>query len=247
MNAPAVDRKRGRGADVACVAALIACQAWAALSVVFVTGWIGTRPVALEAVNGSILSVVAAGAFARVGRAGVAAALVAPLPLWLPVDMASWWAGWHFGPRMATWLVRRRPSSETVVARCERLIDRHRVVAVALAPWLPVPAAVLYAASGWRRLPLPLFVVADATGTLARNSVVLMVGFTVGAHGVSVAQRISEFASWVTGALVVAVLGVLSVRALQLWRSRERGASCKSVGTCALNRSGREGAPTEGE
>jgi membrane-associated protein len=222
MSARVAGARRARAADFLCVAALIACQAWAALSVVFVPTWIGTRPVALEAVNGSILSVAAAGAFVRVGRAGVAAALLAPLPLWLPLDVISWWAGRRFGRRAAAWLIRRRPSSDAVVARCERFLDHHRIGAVALAPWLPVPAALLYAATGWRRMRLSLFIAVDAAGTLARNGLVLVIGYSAGAHAVTLTRRLSEYAASVTGALVVGLLGILAFRALQIRRREGR-------------------------
>ena len=148
-------------------------------------------------------------------------ALMAPLALWLPIDIASWWTGRRFGPRAAGRLVLRRPRSETVVARSERLIDRHRVAAVILAPWLPVPFALLFVASGWRRLPLPLFIAADAGGTLAFNSLVLLLGYSAGAHVVSLARRISEFAASATAVLAAVLLGILVVRAVQLRRGRE--------------------------
>ena len=199
---------------------MTAGQAWAVLSVLLIPAWIGTRPVALEVVNGSLLSVAAAGAFVRVGRAGLVVALMAPLALWLPIDIASWWTGRRFGPRAAGRLVLRRPRSETVVVRSERLIDRHRVAAVILAPWLPVPSALLFVASGWRRLALPLFIAADAAGTLAFNSLVLLLGYSAGAHVVSLARRISEFAASATAVLAVVLLGSLAVHALRLRRGR---------------------------
>jgi membrane-associated protein len=169
MTAPPGDRNRKHAVDFLCLAALVACQGWAAFSVVFVPAWLGTHPVALESVNGSVLSVAAAGAFVRAGQASLAAAWAAPLALWLPIDVVSWWAGRRFGPRAVLWLARSHPKSKSAVRRCERFFDRHRVGTVALAPWLPVPAAMLYAVSGWRRLPLPMFIAADAAGTVDRK------------------------------------------------------------------------------
>jgi membrane protein DedA with SNARE-associated domain len=220
MNALAGNGRPARAADVLCGAALTAGQTWAILSVLLIPAWIGTRPVALEVVNGSLLSVAAAGAFVRVGRAGLVVALMAPLALWLPVDIASWWTGRRFGPRAAGRIVLRRPRIEIVVARSERLLDRHRVTAVILAPWLPVPSALLFVASGWRRLPLPLFIAADAAGTLAFNSLVLLLGYGAGGHVVSLARRISDFAASLTAVLAVVLLGMFAVNALRLRRAR---------------------------
>jgi membrane-associated protein len=229
MTAQAGDGRRARAADVLCGAALTACQALAVLSVLFVPAWIGTRPVALEVVNGSVVSVAAAGAFVRVGRAGLVVALMAPLAIWLPVDVVSWWTGRRFGTRTAGRLVRRRSGNETAVARSERFVDRHRMATVALAPWLPIPSALLFAASGWRRLPLPLFIAADAAGTLAFNSLVLLVGYSAGGHAVSLARRVSEFAVSITAALAVGLVGILAVRAVQLRRGREGESSRQPV------------------
>lgn len=215
MNALAGDGRRARAADVLCAAALIAGQAWAVLSVLVVPAWIGTRPVALEVVNGSLLSVAAAGAFVRVGRASLVVALIAPLAVWLPVDAVAWWSGRRFGPRAAGRVGRRSGGSEAAVARSERLIDRHRIATVALAPWLPVPSALLFVASGWRRLPLPLFLAADAAGTVAFNCLVVLVGYGAGEHAVSLARRVSDFAASITVALAAGLLGILAVRAVR--------------------------------
>jgi membrane-associated protein len=105
-----------------------------------------------------------------------------------------------------------------MIARDQRFVDRHRLAAVILAPWLPVPSALLFVASGWRRLPLPLFIAADAAGTLAFDSLVLLIGYGAGRHAVSLARRVSEFAAVATAALAAVLLGILALRALQVRR-----------------------------
>jgi membrane-associated protein len=211
---------RGRAADLACGTALVVCQGWSALSNVLIPGLLGTRPVLLELLNGSALSVAAAGAFVRVGHAGLVVALLAPLPVWLPVDIVSWWTGRHFGPGAADWLVRHRPASKRSVERCERLIDRYGIVSVMIAPWLPLPTVLMYAANGWRRLPLAVFVAADAAGTLLRAAVMLAIGYSTGAAGVRVVREVSDYSVWLTGAVVICLLGVGFLQARRLRASR---------------------------
>ncbi len=204
---------RSRAADRVCGTAIVVCQGWSALSSVLIPAWLGTRPVLLELLNGSALSVAAAGAFVRVGHAVLTAALLAPLPLWLPVDVVSWWTGRHFGPGAADWLIRHRPASKRAVERCERLIDRYGIFSVMLAPWLPLPTALLYAANGWRRLPLAVFILADAAGTLLRAAVMLLIGYTSGTTGVRVIREVSDYSAWLTGAVIVCLLGIVYLQA----------------------------------
>jgi membrane-associated protein len=207
---------RRRAADLVCGTAIVVCQGWSALSSVLVPGWLGTRPVLLELLNGSFLSFAAAGAFVRVGHASLAAALLAPLALSLPFDVVSWWAGHHFGPTAADWLVRHRPASKRAIERSERLIDRYGIFSVMLAPWLPLPTALIYAANGWRRLPLPVFLAADAAGTFLRAAVVLLIGYTSGEAAVRVIRAVSGYSAWLTGAVVVCLLCIVFLQARTL-------------------------------
>ncbi len=207
---------RSRAADLVCGSALVVCQGWSALSSILIPVWLGTRPVLLELVNGSALSVAAAGAFVRVGEASLAAALLAVLPVWLPVDIVSWWTGRHFGPDAADWLIRHRPSSKRAVERCERLIDRYGIASVMIAPWLPLPTALMYAANGWRRLPLAVFVIADAAGTLLRAAVMVLIGYTSGTAGVRVVREVSDYSAWLTGAVAVCLLAIVYLQARKL-------------------------------
>jgi membrane-associated protein len=151
---------------------------------------------------------------------GLAVALLAPLPLWLPVDVVSWWTGRHFGPGAADWLVRYRPASKRSVEWCERLIDKYGIVSVMIAPWLPLPTVLMYAANGWRRLPLAVFVLADAAGTLLRAAVMLAIGYSSGAAGVHVVREVSDYSVWLTGAVVVCLLGFGYLQARKLRGSR---------------------------
>lgn len=174
---------------------------------------------ALEFLNGGLITVVVAGAFVHAGRASLSVALLAPLALWLPVDVASWWAGRRFGPRAADWLVRRGVGTPTAIARAEHNLDRYGIGAVVLGPWLPLPTALIYAATGWRRLPLVIFIGADTIGTLARSVIFLLVGYQAEVRAVTIARDISSCALALTGVLAMALLGFISIRAMRRQRS----------------------------
>jgi membrane-associated protein len=202
-----------RLADVGVGAALVLCQGWSALSNLLIPALLGTRPVLLELVNGSALAVAAGGAFVRVGHAALLAALLAPLPVWMPVDMVSWWTGRHFGPGAADWLIRHHPGSKRSVDRCERLIDRFGIASVLIAPWLPLPTVLLYAANGWRRMPLPVFIATDIAGTTIRAAVMIAIGYGAGDGAVRAVRLVSDDSGYATAALVVAAIAVIAVRA----------------------------------
>ena len=140
--------------------------------------------------------------------------LLGPLTLWLPVDTASWWAGRRLGRPAAGWLVQHGVSTPWLISRCEHYIDRYAIGAVILGPWLPVPTALLYATTGWRRLPLIAFAGADATGTLGRTSIFLLIGYDAGTRATAIARDLSKYALVATGVTLLAVIGFIGVRML---------------------------------
>lgn len=218
--------RRARLADVGVGTALVVCQGWSALSNLLIPALLGTRPVLLELLNGSALADAAAGAFVRVGHAALVAALLAPLPIWMPADVVSWWTGRHFGPGAADWLIRHHPGSKRHVERSERIIDRFGVVSVMLAPWLPLPTVLLYAANGWRRMPMLLFVVADIAGTTIRAAVMVLIGYSAGDAAVRLVRLVSDYSGWGTAAIAIAAAVAIGVRARGI---RIRGASDRDV------------------
>lgn len=222
MSASLWHARRARSGNAACGAALVICQGWVILSAAFIPVLLTTRPIALEMVNGSLLAVAAGGAFVRSGHASLVAALTAPLALWLPVDAVSWWAGRRFGVGVAKWLTVRRPGRASAVARCERFVDKYGVLAVIVGPVLPLPTALIFSATGWRRMPLALFVVLDAVGTMARGSLALAAGYSYGTQGISAARHFSEYSAWGTGIFIVAAVIIILTRVRYLAKGRGR-------------------------
>jgi membrane protein DedA with SNARE-associated domain len=223
MNEPLGGARRRRHADVASGTTLAFCQGWVLLSAALVPSLLTSRPVVLEFLNGSLLAVAAAGTFVRAGHASVAVALTAPLALWLPVDAVSWWAGRRFGVGVAEWLAGHHPGRATIVAHCERLIDKFGPLSVILGPILPLPTALIFAATGWRRMPLALFILADAVGVMARGSVAFATGYFYGNHGIDIARRFAEYSALVSGIIIVAVIVIMVIRVRSMMRERMRG------------------------
>ena len=81
-----------------CAAVLAAQGLYSLVLVPAAPSLLGRNPVLLEALRASTAAMVAGGAFARVGRASLALALVAPLPTLLMSDPFLWWAGRLWGP-----------------------------------------------------------------------------------------------------------------------------------------------------
>jgi membrane-associated protein len=165
--------------------------------------------------------------------------------------MVSWWTGRHFGPGAADWLIRHHPGSKRSVDRCERLIDRFGIASVLIAPWLPLPTVLLYAANGWRRMPLPVFIATDIAGTTIRAAVMILIGYGAGDGAVRAVRLVSDDSGYATAAIVVAAIAVIAVRARGI-RIRGTGAGAGAdigtgTGTGIAARGDADGAVRAGE
>lgn len=211
-------RIRGRvtPADVLCLGGLAAVLTWVSVSTVFVPSLIGSRPVFLEIINGGTTTMLAAGAFARIGKTLLVWAIFAPVVSWVPFDPLAWWAGRRYGRSAAEALLRRTPALHGMVERTERAVRRFDWLAVPLAPWLPLPTTLVYAAAGWTGMKLWQFVLLDLAGTVVRSAAMVGIGYAVGGDAVDLARTVSHNATIATIALVavlVAWYGWRGVRA----------------------------------
>src|SRR3984885_13773877 len=154
------------------------------------------------------------GAFARVGQASLLLAVLAPLPTLLFVTPFFWWAGRLWGPKAATILVGGHPNAEKWAQRSGAHLERFGGVAVALAPFLPVPSALVYAAAGWTGMSLRRFMLFDVLGMLAWIGLIVGLGYAIGHPAVALAKAISHYALLATIAIVAidVVVGVLRTR-----------------------------------
>lgn len=171
----------------------------------------------LEALTSSAIAMVTGGALASVGRAALPLVVLAPLCGVMLTDVFSWWAGRRWGEGLVRTYTSRSPRSARWVVRADGWVRRFGVWAVAVAYFLPVPNPLLYLACGTAGMPLALFVVGDAIGTLLWTGLMVGLGWGLGAAAVDVVDGINRYSLWATVALVVGIVGVRLVR-------RRRGA-----------------------
>jgi membrane protein DedA with SNARE-associated domain len=206
--------RRRRRAEIACVTGIALKSVFALALLPLVPSLLGTDPVLLEALRGSTSAMASGGAFARVGEASLVLAVLAPLPTLLFATPFFWWAGRLWGPRAAATLGGGHPNAEKWAQRSGAHLERFGGLAVALAPFLPVPSSFIYAAAGWTGMSLRRFMVFDLIGMLAWIGLIVGLGYAVGHPAVQVAKAISHYALLITIVVVAiaVVVGVLRTR-----------------------------------
>ena len=78
--------------------------------------------------------------------------------------------------------------------------------AVVIAPFLPIPTAIIYVVAGWAGMRLVTFLILDAIGTLLWAGLLAGLGYELGHHAVVVAQTISHYGLWISIALIVVIV-----------------------------------------
>ena len=194
---------------------------------------IGSHPLLLEALRGSTSSLVAGGAFASIGRASLVLALLVPLPTLMMSAPFVWWAGRLWGPEVIELIAGRGAAQRRGVKVAMRLIERARAWAVVLAPILPVPSVIIYAAAGWTGMRLRWFLLLDLIGTLGWVALIVGLGYALGRPAVNVAHAITHYSLLITIGLVVATVAV------SVWRGT-RPAPAPAVDAPAVDERGAE-------
>jgi membrane-associated protein len=197
------DAPRGaarRRAEIACVTGIAAKTIFALALLPLAPSLLGTDPVLLEALRGSTSAMASGGAFARVGEASLVLAVLAPLPTLLFITPFFWWAGRLWGPKAAAMLGGNHPNAEKWAHRSGAHLERFGGLAVALAPYLPIPSSFIYAAAGWTGMSLRRFLAFDLLGMLSWIGLIVGLGYAVGHPAVRVAKAISHYALVATGA-----------------------------------------------
>jgi membrane protein DedA with SNARE-associated domain len=165
------------------------------------------------------------GAFARVGEASLVLAVLAPLPTLLFATPFFWWAGRLWGPKAAATLVGGHPNAEKWAQRSGAHLDRFGGLAVALAPYLPVPSALIYAAAGWTGMSLRRFLVFDLLGMLSWIGLIVGLGYAIGHPAVQIAKAISHYGLLVTIAVVAIALAIAMLGARNALDRADRDSS----------------------
>jgi membrane-associated protein len=202
--------------DVLCVGPIVANTIYYYAGLPLTPLLLGRNPVLLSALRGTIASMVAAGGFARVGKASLLLALIGPIPITMMTDPFFFWAGRRYGRGLINYLSASDPRWRKRAARGERFFKKYGVWTIVLAPFLPAPSPLFYMAAGEAGMPFALFIVADLLGTLAYIGLIVGAGWAIGQPAVTVAQAISNYALWVIVATVVLIVAWSTWSA---WRS----------------------------
>jgi membrane-associated protein len=173
-----------------------------------------SHPALLELLRGSTASIINMGARASVGQTSFALAVVLGIPSVMMFDWVFWWAGRRWGDRVFMWLLGRDDEkARRRLARAHWFERRFGSLAVVLAPVLPIPSALIYAAVGDGGMRLGKFLALDLIGTVLWIALLATLGYQLGQSAVDVTDALARYALWATLAIVAAIIAVQAVRA----------------------------------
>jgi membrane-associated protein len=196
---------RGERADRLLMAGLALSGLYALALLPAVPALVGSHPLLLELLRGSMTSMITMGGLARTGNASLVVAVLAGVPAYMAFDWLYWWAGRRWGVRALDRFLGDSDKGERRRMRLHRATGRFGGAAVALAPFLPVPTALLYAAAGLGGMRLRVFLLLDLLGSLLWAATLVGLGYALGQRAVDVAHAITRYSLWVTVALVVVI------------------------------------------
>jgi membrane protein DedA with SNARE-associated domain len=188
------------------IGGLIASGLYALVLLPLVPALIGSHPLILELLRGSMTSVITMGALARTGHASLAVAVLAAVPALIMFDWVFWLAGRRWGHRAVTLFLGRGPRRARQIRRLEGIMRRLGPAAVLFGYLLPLPTALIDAAAGWIGMRLRTFLILDVLGALLWTGLLAGLGYAIGQPAVDVAHAIGRYALWATLALIVVVV-----------------------------------------
>jgi len=209
---------RPRAADIACWAGITLSGLYYLLLLPFRAELVGTHPIVLEILNGSTEAIVAAAAFVRVGHGTLLAVLLAAIPGLMKFDPLYWWAGTLWGERAVALLGGRRNRGQRYINWVNRRGRKFTWPMIVIAPFLPVPNAIIYVMAGWAGVGLITFLLLDLIGTMLWAGVLAGLGYALGRHAVVVAQAVSRYGLWFSVAIIALII-VSQVRSARAARS----------------------------
>jgi membrane protein DedA with SNARE-associated domain len=203
-------------ADIACWAAIVGSGLYLLAILPFRAALVGTHPVLGELVNGGTESIIAAAAFARVGRGPLIVAILVAFPGLMKFDPIWWWAGRLWGEKIVLLISGRRTAGPKYLARVRKWGWRFSWPAVIVSPFLPIPNSIIYVVVGSAGMSLGTFLILDLIGTALWVGLLIGLGYELGRRAVNIAETVSHYSLWVSLGLVALVLGA------QYWGSWRR-------------------------
>jgi membrane-associated protein len=199
---------QARKVDIICWAGIVLSGLYYLALLPFRAALVGTHPVLLEILNGSTEAIVSGAAFARVGHGSLLVIMLASIPGLMKFDPLYWWAGRLWGERIIVMLSSRRrrnrgPRYMEWASRWGRWVIWPAVV---LAPFLPIPSALVYVIAGWSEMSIVTFLILDLIGSLMWAGLLAGLGYELGHHAVVVAQTISRYGLWFSLAILALIV-----------------------------------------
>jgi membrane-associated protein len=213
-----------RKVDIACWACIMLSGIYYLSLLPFRAELVGTHPLLLTLLNGSTEGIVSAAAFARVGHGTLLLVLLAAIPGLMKFDWVYWWAGRLWGERIIMQMSGRRNRGPRYMARVQRWGRKFIWPAVVVAPFLPIPNAIIYVIAGWAGMRLITFIILDIISSLLWAGMLAGLGYALGQHAVTVAQTVSRYGLWFTLAIVALIV------ASQVRQARARNAAAEPRG-----------------
>jgi membrane protein DedA with SNARE-associated domain len=194
--------KVGKG-DVACVGPIFAHNLWLLFSTPIGPGLLGTHPLLLSFLRGSLPAMITTGAVAHRGDFPLILAVLAPLFILCFSDPFYYWAGMRYGRPIIEYLTGPSPRAQRRMAWAERMFARWGAPMIFLAYFIPF-------------LPqwLCLIAVADGLGAICFVLIYVLLGWYIGKPAIDVAGTISHYGLWLTIALIVVVFVISFRRAM---------------------------------
>jgi membrane protein DedA with SNARE-associated domain len=197
---------KARRVDILCWAGIILSGIFYWATLPFRASLVGTHPVALELLNGSTEAVVAGAAFARIGHGSLVVVVLAGIVGLVKFDPLFWWAGRLWGERVIALFGGRRNRGAKYMARVHRWGRKFTWPAMIIAPFLPIPTAIIFVVVGWAGMRLITFIILDIIGELLWVGTLAGLGYALGHRAVVVAQTISHYGLWISIGLIVLIV-----------------------------------------
>jgi membrane protein DedA with SNARE-associated domain len=195
-----------RRVDILCWAGIMLSGIfyWAILP--FRASLVGTHPVFLALLNGSTEAIVAGAAFARIGHGSLVVVVLAGIFGLVKFDPLFWWAGRLWGERVIVLMGGRRNRGAKYMGHVHRWGRKFTWPAMIIAPFLPIPSAIIYVVVGWAGMRLVTFIILDIIGELLWVGMLAALGYELGHRAVVVAQAISHYGLWISIGLIVLIV-----------------------------------------
>ena len=201
--------------DLVCVGPIMAHSMWLLFSIPIGPALLGTRPLLLSLLRGSVPAMITTGAFARQGSTSLLLALLAPVIITCFPDPFYYWAGMRYGRPIIEYMTGSSPRARRRMERAERLFQRYGALAIFAGYLMPfIPQSVLLLGAGEIRMRFITVAIADLGGMFVYISFYVLLGWFIGTPAKNIAEEISHYGLWLTIALVVVVFVVSFRRAM---------------------------------